>query len=144
QRSLIEIMQAFTLLVSGGYAHPLLPASVTAAAMPTARALNLAIARANANAADLPRLIAPGIGSAVGGDVLGTRVVGDLRASPPEDVEVLTTRMLDVLGRSGRHVHQEGKPVTDPDEARRIVGDAIRTIVERRLPFLRRVGVLEA
>ncbi len=142
QRTLVEVMQAFTLLVSGGYAHPLLPASVTTAAMPTTRALNLAIARANANAADLPRLIAPAIGTAVGGDVLETLIIGELLEGQPEDLELLTTRMLEVLGRSGRHVHQEGTPVTDPQEARRIVGDGIRALFERRLPYLRRVGVL--
>jgi len=64
------LMQACTLLVSGGYAHPMLPEGGTAAGREAGRRLNRAIALANANAAELPRLAAPAIGSAVGVDVL--------------------------------------------------------------------------
>jgi hypothetical protein len=48
-----------------------------------------------------------------------------------------------VLGRSGRSVQREGRPVSDPGEARQIVLDAIRGILERRLPVLQRLGVLD-
>lgn len=142
-RPLVELMQAFTLLVSGGYAHPMLPEGGTAAGREAARRLNQAIARANANAADLPRLAAPAIGSAVGADVLETMVVGELLAGRPADVEPLAAEVLAVLARSGRSVQRDGKPVTDPVEARPIISDAIRNMIEKRFPVLRRLGVLE-
>ena len=85
-RPLVELMQAFTLLVAGGYAHPMLPDGGTTAGHEAARRLNLAIARANANAADLPRLAAPAIGSAIGVDILETLLVGELLAGKPADV----------------------------------------------------------
>jgi hypothetical protein len=48
-----------------------------------------------------------------------------------------------VLVRSGRNVQRDGKPVADPVEARQIVSDAVRTMIEKRFPVLRRLGVLE-
>jgi SAM-dependent methyltransferase len=142
-RPLVELLQAFTLLVSGGYAHPLMPDGGTAAAREASRRLNQAIVRANGNAADLPRLAAPAIGSAVGTDILETFVVGELLAGRSADVEPLTTEVLATLGRSGRSVQREGKPVIEPTEARQIVLDAIRTVIERRVPILRTLGVLD-
>jgi SAM-dependent methyltransferase len=142
-RPLVELMQAFALLVSGGYAHPMLPEGGTAAGQATVRRLNLTIARANGDAAELPRLAAPAIGSAVGVDMLETMVVGELLAGRPADVDPLAAEVLAVLVRSGRNVQRDGKPVTDQLEARQIVADAIRTMIERRFPVLRRLGMLE-
>ena len=133
-------MQAFTLLVAGGYAHPMLPDGGTAAGHEAARRLNLAIARANANGADLPRLAAPAIGSAVGADVLETLLVGELLAGKPADVGALASEVLGVLARGGRSVQREGKPVTDAAETLRIVTEAVAGMLERRVPLLRRSG----
>jgi SAM-dependent methyltransferase len=142
-RPLVELLQAFSLLIAGGYAHPILPGGGTVAGREACRRLNLAIAQANANAADLPRLASPVIGSTVGGDILETLVAGELLAGKPEDIEALTTELLAVLGRSGRNVQRDGQPVTDPADRRRIVAEAVATMVEKRLPVLRRLGVLE-
>ncbi|HEY7580601.1 MAG TPA: class I SAM-dependent methyltransferase [Acetobacteraceae bacterium] len=141
-RPLVELLQAFSLLAAGGYAHPVLPGGGTPAGRDACRRLNLAIARANANAADLPRLASPVIGSAVGGDILETLVVSEMLAGKPEDVDALTIELAAVLGRSGRSVQRDGQVVTDPADARRIVADAVATVLERRLPVLRRLGVL--
>jgi len=143
-RPLVELLQAFTLLASGGYAHPLLPQGGTAAGHETARRLNLAIAAANADGADMPRLAAPAIGSAVGIDLLETLVVGDLLAGKPPDVDGLAANVSGMLARSGRNVQREGKPVTDPAETRQIVTDLVRRTIEVRLPILRGLGVLGA
>jgi SAM-dependent methyltransferase len=142
-RPLVELMQAFTLLVSGGYAHPMLPEGGTAAGREAARRLNQAIAQANANAADMPRLAAPAIGSVVAADVLETLVVGELLAGRPAEVEPLAAEVLAVLARSGRSMQQEGKSVTDPVESHRLVSDAIRNMFERRARVFRRLGILE-
>ena len=48
-----------------------------------------------------------------------------------------------LLARNGRNVQKEGKPVTDPAEARGIVVGAIRNTLERRLPVFRSLGVVE-
>ena len=57
---------------AGGYAHPILPCGGTVAGRDACQRLNLAIADANANAAELPRLASPVIGSVAGGDILET------------------------------------------------------------------------
>ena len=143
ERPLVELMQAFTLLVSGGYAHPMLPDRGTLAGRDAARRVNQVIARANGDAADLPRLVAPAIGSAIAADALETLVVGEMLAGQTADADRLADATLVVLGRSGRSVQREGKPVTDPAEARVIVVDAIRSMLERRVPVWRNLGVLE-
>ena len=141
-RPLVELMQAFTLLVAGGYAHPTLPDGGTPAGHEAARRLNLTIARANANGADLPRLVAPAIGSAIGADILETLLVDELLAGKPADVGALAAELVGILGRGGRSVQREGKPVTDQAEIRQIVTEAVAGMLERRVPLLRRLGVL--
>ena len=143
ERTLMELMQAFTLLVAGGYAHPMLPGGGSAAGREASRRVNQVIARANSDAADLPRLVAPAIGSAIGVDVLDTLLVGALLAGEAADVDPLADQVQMVLERSGRSVQRDGKPVTDAVEARRIVTDAVRSVLEKRVPVLRRLGVLE-
>ncbi len=140
---LVELVQAFTLLVAGGFAHPLLPVGGTSAGCEASRRLNLAIARANANAAELPRLVAPAIGSVIGADVLETFFVGELLAGRPPETDALVTPLLAALTRSGRSVQREGKPVTDPAETMRMVSEAIDSLIEKRVPVLRQLGVLE-
>ncbi len=142
-RPLVELMQAVTLLVAGGYAHPMLPGGGTVAGRDASRRLNLAIARANGNAAELPRLAAPAIGSAIGADILETMFVGELLAGRQPDANALATSILASLARSGRSIQREGKPVTDPAETTRIVGDAVNNMIEKRVPLLRSLGILE-
>ena len=92
--------------------------------------------------ADLPRLAAPAIGSAIGADILETLLVGELLAGKPADVGALASELLGILGRSGRSVQRDGKPVTDPAETLRIVTDAVAGMLERRVPLLLGIGVL--
>jgi SAM-dependent methyltransferase len=142
-RPLVEVLQAFSLLIAGGYAHPILPGGGTAAGRDGCRRLNLAIAQANAHAAELPRLASPVLGSVVGGDILESLVAGELLAGKPADIEALTSEMLVVLDRSGRNVQRDGQPVADPTDRRRIVAEAVTTMLEKRLPILRQLGVLD-
>ncbi len=142
-RPTTELLQALTLLVAGGYAHPMLPAGVAASGRESARRLNQAIAQVNAAGSDLPRLAAPAIGSAVGTDMLETLVVGSLLAGRKADVASLSAEALAVLANSGRSVQRDGKPVTDAGEARQIVAEAIDRILKQRLPVLRKLGVLD-
>jgi hypothetical protein len=141
-RPMVELMQAFTLLAAGGYAHPLLPEGGTVEGHAAGARLNRAIARANANAADLPRLAAPAICSAIGADILETLLVGELLAGKAADVPALTATLTGTLARTGRNVQREGKAVTDPAETQRIVTEAVTTMLERRVPILRGLGVL--
>jgi SAM-dependent methyltransferase len=143
-RPLAELMQAFTLLISGGYAHPLLPGRGTPAGHEAARRLNLAIVAANAVGADMPRLAAPAIGSAIGIDLLETLLVGELLGGRSHDVDALANVMVGTLARTGRSVQREGKPVTDPTETLRIVTEATRRSLETRLTILQGLGVLPA
>jgi hypothetical protein len=69
--------------------------------------------------------------------------VGELLVGKPAEVGSLTTEIVALLRRSGRSVQRDGKPVTDPAETMRIVTEAVVGMLERRVPLLRRLGVLE-
>jgi SAM-dependent methyltransferase len=142
QRPMLELLQAVALLVSGGYAHPALPGGDSAQAQAASASMNRAVAAMNAVGGDLPRLVAPATGSALTVDLLETLVVGELLAGKPAELAPLVTTTLDLLGQSGRSVQREGHPVTDPGEARTIVTTVLRTMLDRRVPLLRRLGVL--
>jgi Predicted methyltransferase regulatory domain len=137
-----ELLQAITLMIAGGYAHPMLPEAASAPARAAAMRLNQAIAAENALGAELPRLAAPAIGSALQVDLLETLMLGDLFAGQPADVASLTSSVLAGLERSGRTMQRDGKSVTDPADARGLAGEVVQRFVERRMPVLRRLGVL--
>ena len=65
---------------------------------------------------------------------------GELLAGKPADVGALASELLGVLGRGGRSVQREGKPVTDAAETLVIVTEAVQSLIEKRLPILRRNG----
>jgi len=52
------------------------------------------------------------------------------------------TALLGLLARSGRSVQRDGKAVSDPAETLRIVTEAVTNMLERRVPVLRRLGIL--
>jgi SAM-dependent methyltransferase len=141
-RPLLELLQAVTLLIAGGYAHPVMPGGVTQASRDSAAGLNAAIARLNGNGGDTPRICLPTTGSAMNVDLLETLAIGEILAGKPADPVALTPAVQVALARSGRSVQKDGQPVSDPVESARIVTEALRNVVERRLPILRRMGVV--
>jgi SAM-dependent methyltransferase len=141
-RPLMELLQAITLMMAGGYAHAVLPGGATAAARQAATRLNRVIAAENAHGAELPRIVAPLIGSALQVDLLETLMVGDLLFGRPADTESLVTSVLSGLERSGRTIQKEGKPVTDPAEMRTMAAEVVQRFLERRMPVLRTLGVV--
>lgn len=142
-RSPLELMQAFTLLVASGYAHPTLPHGRTAEGRAASRRLNATIAAANRNAGELTQLAAPTLGSAIPSETLETLVIGELLTGRAAEVQPMVSEVLATLGWSGRGVQRDGQTVTDPAEANRIMTEAVGNIMERRLPLLRRLGVIE-
>jgi SAM-dependent methyltransferase len=141
-RPLPELLQAITLMIAGGYAHPVLPGGATAAAHQAAQRLNQAIGTANGLGAELPRLVAPLICSALQVDLLETLMVGDLLAGRAADADGLTISVLNGLERSGRTMQREGRPVIDPGEQRTMAGEVVQRFLERRMPLLKTLGVL--
>jgi SAM-dependent methyltransferase len=136
-----ELLQALVLLVAGGYIHPILPDP--AAGQATARALNRAIARANADGVDMPRLAAPAVGSVISTDALETVVIGQLLDGAVPDASALVEHVFELLRRTGRDLRRAGEVVQDPVEARRQIAEAIHTMLGPRATLLRALGVLE-
>jgi SAM-dependent methyltransferase len=128
-----EALQAVALLVSGGFAHPLLPVAPAEAARRQGQALNAEIARRTANGTPLPYLAAPAIGSAVSADPIEILALAELEG--PDQVtnpSVLAERMFTLLQAQGRSVQKDGKAVSDPAEARAIVAGITDALFEAR------------
>ncbi|MDR3535974.1 MAG: class I SAM-dependent methyltransferase [Acetobacteraceae bacterium] len=142
QHTAAEVLQALTLLMAGGYAHPLLPASVGQAAGPGSRTLNQAIVAMNSGGGDLSMLAAPIMGTALNCDLLETLVVGALMDGTPQTVGDLAQEVLRRLARGGRSMQRDGQAVTDPQEAVGMVSGAITGALERRLQVWRNAGIL--
>lgn len=142
ERPMVELLQAVTLLIAGGYAHPVLPGGASAAARAAAARLNQAVAVENGYGAELPRLAAPLVGSALQVDLLETLMVGDLLAGRPADAAALTASVMSGLQRSGRSIQKDGKPVVDPVEARIVAGEVVQRFIDLRMPVLRLLGIL--
>jgi len=135
-----ELLQALVLLVTGGYIHPMLPDPTAGKA--TARALNRAIARANADGVDMPRLAAPAIGLVISTDALETVVIGQLLDGAAADPTALARHVLEVLRRTGRDLRREGQVVQDAAEAHRQITELVQTMLGPRVTLLRELGIL--
>lgn len=140
-RKLPELLQAVALLISGGYAHPALPAAIQVAARGGTDRLNGAIAAVNADGGDINHLASPVVGSALQADPLETLLVHEQAAGSPMDLDRLTGRLLAKLGQAGRPVRQDGEAVTDAGQAYQVLKQTLSAMIEGRLPVLARLGV---
>jgi len=142
-RPLGELLQAITLMIAGGYAHPVLPGGAPTEARNATRRLNEMIAVENARGVELQRLAVPLIGSALQVDLLETLMLGDLLSGLPATLPNLTLAVTSGLERSGRKMQRDGKPVTDPAETRTMAAEIAERFLHRRIPLLQMLGVLE-
>ncbi|MEA2738092.1 MAG: hypothetical protein QOH05_1399 [Acetobacteraceae bacterium] len=144
RRSMGDILQAVSLLMSSGYAHPVLPEPVRSGARAGTYRLNAAIGDNNANGGELARLASSTMGAEVGSDPLETLIVGEKLSGRSMALDPLADRVLAALMRAGRSVQRDGKPVPDVAQARAILRGSLDETVGRRLPLLARLGVIPA
>ncbi|MDB5479987.1 MAG: methyltransferase protein [Caulobacteraceae bacterium] len=142
-RPLVETVQAFIMLVAGGYAAPLPMGGTISASRSACRRLNVAIVEANANGGDIAWLASPVTAAAIPSDWTETQIVRALLSPQTADAENISREVLHTLNRVGRTVQHEGQTVTDPDEALRIVTEAVKETLETRAPILARLGVID-
>ena len=145
ERPLVETVQAFAMLIAGGYASPV-PAGVDAPeAREACRRLNLAIAETNAEGGgmDINWLVSPVTAAAVPSDWIETLIVRALLLEGPAGAEEIAADVLKTFARAGRSVQHEGKIVADPKEAERVMADVVRKTLETRAPLFATLGILD-
>jgi len=138
-----EALQAAALLVSGGFAHPMLALAPTGEARRACAALNAEIARLTATGTPLPYLAAPAIGSAIAADPIEIMALAGMAPDAADDAETLAVRIAAQLSAQGRSVQKDGKPVTDAAEAHAIVANVTRGLFAARGDALRHLGILD-
>jgi len=141
-RPVSEVLQAVMILMSGGYLHPTLPSTVQTAARASTHRLNMTIGTVNASGGDIVHLASPVIGSALNADLLETLIVQEKAAGLPMEVEGLVGRLLKTLTTAGRPVQHDGKSVTDGGQADAVLRDAVKSLLENRLPLLERLAIV--
>jgi SAM-dependent methyltransferase len=146
-----EFIQAALLLMGGGFAHPRWGAPWAPQrgsggrqkSQDGAARLNVAIINRLRMGVDLHRLAAPQIGSSVGIEVMEGLVIGQLLDGTSREPDALIDGVLNDVARSGRSLLRDGKPMQNPAENRVLVGETVRSVLARRLPVLRTLGVID-
>lgn len=139
----VDVVQAMTLLMAGGYVHPLLPEALGTAALEGARRLNQAIAAVNSAGGDLPWLVAPALGTALSRDLLETLMVGALLDGTPQTVQDLAAEAQRRLARGGRSMMRDGVAVVDAGEASTLIEQSADSLMSRRFISYRMSGLLD-
>ncbi len=135
--SVPDLLQAITLLMSGGYVHPAMPKPVPDPALSGTARLNAVLCDSAASGGDVGHLASPVIGSAVPLDLAETlmlRGLGTERGVSPE-------RLAQDLAQLGRPVQRDGVVVNDLFQAAALLRQAADALREQRLPALRRLGI---
>jgi hypothetical protein len=136
---------ALAMLIASGRAHPVMPDLVAREASAQVSRLNDAIIDAVTRGEDLGYLVSPLIGSAVEANPLEILTTGALlHGGSPKDLDGLTGVVMAAMTRGGRSVTRGGVPVENNDEARAILREIVARIVEHRVPWFRRLRVLQA
>jgi SAM-dependent methyltransferase len=138
-----EVMLVVAMLVAGGYALPRLPQGASTIARRTARALNLAIADANACGGEFGCLAAPVVGGAIPVGLIEHFIVGAMLEGRPSDIESLTNYVLTLFERTGRLPQKDGTPAAGPAEARQLIEEVVRTTLDQRMRAYRPLGILD-
>ena len=141
-RPMVELLQAIALLIGGGYAHPALPAGDSQEARRATAGLNRAIADLNADGVEMPWLASPVLGTALMVDMTETLLTGALLAGHPAELASLTVVLEQQLRKGGRSLQKAGQPVAEPAEATSMATTIVGHVLNKRVPVLRRLGVL--
>ncbi len=141
-RPLVELLQAVSLMMTAGHAHPRLPQAVLDAGRASTMRLNRAIAESAGLGGTISRLVIPSTGSAIDLDMLEVLTVGALLDGGAKTAGPVAKDVLRQLNQSSRSVQRDGKPVANQAEALEIVSGVVKDLLQRRAPLWRRWGVL--
>lgn len=139
-----DAVTAIVMLVSGGYAAPVVAGGVTDATFAASRQLNEVLIAENRAGANHATLVAPAIGAAVEVDSLEMAALGALWAGADPDVDGVASLVLDELAASGRVVREGGELVHDAEEARRIVAGRVATALAKNTGVFVTLGISDA
>lgn len=131
-----NILQALILLAHGGHLAILKDGARTPE---PARRFNEAVAAAVLTGAPYSYLAAPEIGSAIAARDVDLMLLGLKQQGVAEDA--LPERLLESLGKLGRKLLRDGKPVEN-DEAKALAKDLVNDVFVNRLPLWQKLGAV--
>ena len=137
-----EFVQATSLLIGGGFAHPAQRGGDPSRARDASERLNAAILDRIRLGRDLDRLAAPVIGSSIGVSVLEAMTIGGLLVDSKRSAAALIDIVRNQLIASARTLRKDGNQVDDGAVANSIIGEVVSNVMSKRLASLRASGVM--
>ena len=135
-----DAIQAFTMLIAGGYAHPAVPAPATA----PARRLNLEIARRTEVGESMSWLAAPAIASAIHVDPVDLVILADALTGAARPADEIIVHLQAALTRAAVH---SNAPAAETAKGHTMIAERVAHILASlpsQVPLLRRLGVFAA
>lgn len=136
------VPEALGMLLQAGFVAPLAPEPVATEAVAASARLNQVHAALFDDGYDRPFLVCPALGAAQGADPLDILALDEMRTQGTIDEAPLIEAIAARVARYGRGFQKEGKAIEDPAEMRAHVTTMVRDLLSRRLPAMRRFGVL--
>lgn len=130
--SLDDATTAMALLVTAGYAAPIVSPGPLPGAVDAGRRLNRALSRERGLGRQHSFLAAPATGTIVALDLVEMLALDAVWDGVLPDIAVLGKHVVDVLAEQNVTVREEGELLDDPEEVQRIVFDRIELLLQRR------------
>jgi hypothetical protein len=135
-----KLLQALTLLVSNGHAHPL-PEGEDAGVSEAAVRFNRALA-SGIVIEDGPYYVAAGLAGTAVRASLPELLALDLAAQKSSDVKVAATRGWEMMSRTGARLQRDGQALMDQASNEAELARRIEVFNRDKLPLFRRLGVI--
>ncbi len=136
-----DAIAAFSILVAGAYAAPMVTDPMNQPSYDGARRLNRVLIDENAMGGAHECLIAPATGAAVTSEYVEMLAIGLLWDDEATTVDILIEDVLATLDRQGRQLREDWVVVSDPVEARRIARGRIEAAIVRRTGIFSVLGI---
>jgi hypothetical protein len=137
-----ETLKVLTLLVAGGYAHPISPDGRSPAAIASSQGLNLAIARHSFDGGDTSAIAAPLVGTAIHANVTEQFIIGAILSGTALEASALARAIKDNLDRTNRKLTRENGTQVGSDEMEEELTRNVGLFIAEALPYWRSLGIL--
>lgn len=136
-----SLAQIVSLLTSSGQANVFFGAA-DQKAVASGHQMNQALSAKARYGDEFQALAAPLLGSGISANFIDRLLYGALEQNlDPENTDGLAKHIWGVLSAQGRQMLKDGKTLTSPEENLSEIRDTVQTIISKRLPVWRQLGV---
>jgi SAM-dependent methyltransferase len=142
-RSVTDLLQAISMLLTSGYVLPGLPDALRTAAQAGTNRLNAAICDHTADGGTIAQLASATTGTIAMADLMDMLTIREKLSGRTLEIEPLTNSILAIMSETGRAMQRDGKPIDGVGETRAALRQSLELVLNQRLPQLVRLGAIE-